>query len=102
MDKNALITIFVFFLLSNQLYNIVWEIGKSIFYIVLIIVGLSYINPSLSDTLKKYLINFINLDKTFVKTILGTFNNQAKNILNNINPNKIKTNKIKPKEPKER
>ena len=86
MDKNALITIFVFFLLSNQLYNIVWEIGKSIVYIVLIIIGLSYINPGLSETLKKYLINFINLDKTFVKTMIGGINNQAKNLLNNIKP----------------
>lgn len=97
MDKNALITIFVFFLLSNQLYNIVWEIGKSLFYIVLIIVGLSYINPSLSETLKKYLVNFINLDKTFVKTMLGTFNNQAKNILNNIKPTNIKSKEKKGK-----
>ena len=97
MEKNALITIFVFFLLSNQLYNIVWEIGKSLFYIVLIIVGLSYINPSLSETLKKYLVNFINLDKTFVKTMLGTFNNQAKNILNNIKPTNIKSKEKKGK-----
>lgn len=86
MDKKSLITIFVFFLLSNQLYNIVWEIGKAIFYIVIIIFGLNYLNPNLSDSLKKYIINFINLDKTFIKTILGTINNQAKNIFNNIKP----------------
>lgn len=95
MDKNALLTIFVFFLLSNQLYNIVWEIGKSIFYIVLIIFGLSYINPGLSETLKKYLINFINLDKTFVKSMLGNINNHAKNILNNIKPKEDKKDKKK-------
>lgn len=86
MDKKSLITVFVFFLLSNQLYNIVWEIGKSVFYIVLVIFGLNYLNPELSDTLKNYLTNFINLDKTFIKTLLGTVNNQAKNILNNIKP----------------
>ena len=100
MDKNTLITIFVFFLLSNQLYNIVWEIGKSIFYIVLIIIGLSYINPGLSETLKKYLVNFINLDKTFVKTMLGTINNQAKNIFNNIKPTEGKKSKKKKKSKK--
>ena len=86
MDKNSLITIFVFFLLSNQLYNIVWEIVKSTFYIVLIILGLNYINPRLANTLKKYLINFINLDKTFIKTILSSINIQAKNVMKNIKP----------------
>lgn len=90
MDKKSLITVFVFFLLSNQLYNIAWEIGKSVFYIILIIFGLNYLNPELSDTFKNYLTNFINLDKTFVKTILGTINNQAKNILKNIKPKEDK------------
>ena len=95
MDKNSIITIFVFFLLSNQLYNIVWEIGKSIFYIVLIIFGLNYINPTLFNNLKKYLVNFINLDKTFVKSMLGNINNHAKNIINNIKPkDKKKTTDI--------
>tara|TARA_B110000977_G_C11071147_1_gene489598 strand:+ start:287 stop:568 length:282 start_codon:yes stop_codon:yes gene_type:complete len=92
MDKKSLITIFVFFLLSNQLYNIVWEIGKAIFYVVLIIFGLNYLNPELSDSLKKYIINLINLDKTFIKTILGSINNQARNIFNNIKPKKNKEN----------
>lgn len=84
MDKNSLILIFVFFLLSNQLYNIVWEISKSLVYILVTIIGLNYLNPELSKKLKKYLINFINLDKTFILTNVNNVSNIAQNILNNI------------------
>lgn len=77
MEKKTLITIFVFFLLSNQLYKIFWEILKALLYLYAIIIGLNYLNPSLGGTLKKYLSFVLQFDKNIFQVLLSKISSEA-------------------------
>lgn len=77
MDQNTLFTIVILFLLSKHLWNIFWDIGKSLFYIVCIVIGLNVINPELSLQLQNYIEKIITLDTSILssssKFILNIF-----------------------------
>lgn len=81
MDSKLLLTIFIFFLLSNQLYRIIWEIIKSIVYLMGILLGLNYLNPELAQTIRNYITNFISLDQAFISNIANTASSVAGNLL---------------------
>lgn len=81
MDSKLLLTLFVFFLLSNQLYKIVWEILKSIVYLMGILFGLNYLNPELAQNIRTYITNFISLDQAFINNIATTATSVAGNLL---------------------
>ena len=81
MDSKLLLTLFVFFLLSNQLYNIIWEILKSIVYLMGILFGLNYLNPELAQNIRTYITNFISLDQAFINNIATTASSVAGNLL---------------------
>ena len=83
MSKEIIIFIFIMFLLSNNLYNIVWDIIKSLFYLVLALVGINFLNPSLATMIKKHIINIINLDQAFVKKTIINIKDSASEIINN-------------------
>lgn len=81
MDSKLLLTLFVFFLLSNQLYRIIWEILKSIVYLMGILFGLNYLNPELAQNIRTYITNFISLDQAFISNIATTASSVAGNLL---------------------
>jgi hypothetical protein len=76
MEKNTLITIFVFFLLSNQLYKIFWEILKALIYLYAIVIGLNYINPAVSGTLRKYLSFILQFDQNIFQILLSNISTE--------------------------
>jgi hypothetical protein len=78
MEKNTLITIFIFFLLSNQLYKIFWEILKALLYLYAIVLGLNYINPAVAGTLKKYLSFVLQFDQNIFQVVLGNISGEIK------------------------
>jgi len=71
MDKNTLLFIFILFLLSSQLLNISWDIGKGSIYIVITLLVLNTISPDTSDLIKSILIRIINFDTSIFKDILS-------------------------------
>jgi len=75
MKQNTLFTIVIFFLLSKQLWNIFWDIGKALFYIVCVVIGLKVVNPELSSEVQNYVERIIRLDNSLVsgasKIVLG-------------------------------
>lgn len=71
MDYKILLTIFILVLMSNQLWNIIWDIGKGGFYIVVLLLALTYLEPSSVDKIKKFIRKIINLDFSFVINILS-------------------------------
>ena len=83
MSKEIIIFIFIMFLLSNNLYNIVWDIIKSLFYLVLALVGINFLNPSLATMIKKHIVNIINLDQAFVKKTISNIKDSASEIIKN-------------------
>ena len=90
MEKNTLITIFIFFLLSNQLYKIFWEILKALLYLYAIVIGLNYINPAVAGTLKKYLSFVLQFDQNIFQIILSNISGELKKFFGNNNINNIK------------
>jgi len=75
MEQNTLFTIVIFFLLSKQLWNIFWDIGKALFYIVCVVIGLRVINHELSTQVQNYVERIVRLDNSLVsgasKIVLG-------------------------------
>jgi hypothetical protein len=43
MDYKILLTIFILVLMSNQLWHIIWAIGKGGFYLVVLLLVLTYL-----------------------------------------------------------
>lgn len=101
MDRKTLITIFVLFLISSQLWSMVWDIGKGVIYILLLIFALSYLNPSVADEMKNIFKKIISLDFSFATkyitagaSYLGNFLRnkiikQEQSITSNIQDNKV-------------
>ena len=71
------------FLLSNNLYNIVWDIIKSLFYLILALIGINFLNPSLATIIKNHIINIINLDQAFVKKTIINIKDSASELIKN-------------------
>jgi hypothetical protein len=65
MDRKTLITIFVLFLISSQLWSMVWDIGKGVIYILLLIFALNYLNPAVADEMKNIFKKIVSLDFSF-------------------------------------
>jgi hypothetical protein len=95
MEQNTLIIIVILILLSSQLWNILWDIGKGLLYIIFLILILNYINPVMAENIKDFVKRIFNFDMTIFKDffyklsdfILKTF---GKNIINKIeNSNSI-------------
>lgn len=62
IDKTTLIIIILMFMFSSRLWDIAWDIGKSLLYIIAIIYTINFINPDLSITLKNIIYELINVD----------------------------------------
>ena len=82
MTTRLLITIFILFLLSNNLYSIVWDIIKSFFYLVLMLIGLNFINEPLAKTIQSYLIKLISLDPSLIIATTQNISESAKEFVN--------------------
>ena len=72
MDEKTLLTIFVLILISSQLWTIVWDIGKSAFYLVVLLIVLTYINPDTAETVKGYGRRLLNLDSKLLTDSLAS------------------------------
>jgi hypothetical protein len=70
MDKNSLLLVFVLFLFSSQLWNISWNIGLSLFYMITTLSVLNLTSPDSEVSLRSMLIKLINLDSGLLKSFL--------------------------------
>jgi hypothetical protein len=73
MDKTTLIIIIIMFMFSSRLWDIAWDIGKSLLYIIAIIYTINFINPDLSISIKNIIYELINVDNknNFIINILS-------------------------------
>lgn len=85
------ILIILFFMFSNKLIDIFWDIAKSLLYLILLIFGLNIINPTLSTKLRSWIMDLIDIDSenNFLKDALMRIYNMLKiyiqDSVNNIN-----------------
>jgi hypothetical protein len=84
MNQNTLITIVVLILVSSQLWNIIWDVGKAAVYIIILLLVLSYINPEMATNIKEYIKRMINLDTSLVTNSLSSISGFILNVFNKI------------------
>ena len=111
MDKNnesytkgTILIVIILFMFSSKLFNIVWDIGKSLLYIFLIIYCLNILNPNIAKKIKEILNDIINTgnDNNIIKKVLSMISSFLLNLFNKdksddeyelYNKKKIKTKK---------
>jgi hypothetical protein len=71
--KGTVLIVFILFMFSSRLLDIAWDIGKSLIYLIIIIYGVNYLNPSLASKIKEIITDFINIDSNgyFIKDTLA-------------------------------
>jgi hypothetical protein len=72
MDQKTLLVIFILILISSQLWNILWDMGKSALYLVIFLLVLTYIDPTSADTIKKYGQRLLGLDPKLITDFLSS------------------------------
>lgn len=83
-DKGTLLIILLVFLFSHKLIDIVWDIGKSLIYLIIIIFGINYLNPQIANKIKQAINDFINIgtDKKFISdSLFKITNNSTANLI---------------------
>lgn len=82
-SKGSILIVLILFMFSSRILDITWDIGKSLIYLILIIYGINYLNPSFANKIKEIIIEFINIDSNgnFIK---NTLSNLSINVLNGI------------------
>lgn len=94
MDKNTLFIIIIFFLISNRLFKVLWDVIRGILYLLILLIGLKSLNKDLFIQVKCIVKKLLSLDLNLMMDILS---NGSKKILNMVgaNNNKIKKNQNK-------
>ncbi len=84
LDKSSLLIIVLLFMFSSKLWDIAWDIGKSLLYIIIIMYLISFVNQDLADNIKNIIHDFTNVNSTnnFVTDLIAKISGQIKSILN--------------------
>lgn len=79
MEKSTIVIIFLlFFLFSSKMWEMTWDIGKALLYIIIAIFILNYLDKELSNNIKLIIIDLMNIDS------YNTNDNQKHKFNNNI------------------
>ena len=62
MNKGTILIIILLFMFSTKILDVVWDIGKALLYIIVLVNILTYLNPQLAIKIKEIINDFINLD----------------------------------------
>lgn len=83
MDKSSILVMILLFMFSSKLWDIAWDIGKSLLYIIIILYLLSYINQDLADNIKNIIHDFtnVNANSNFVTDMLAKISSKVSNLL---------------------
>jgi len=83
LDKSSLLIIVLLFMFSSKLWDIAWDIGKSLLYIIIIIYLISFVNPDLADNIKNIIHDFTNVNSNtgFISDLLAKLTSPLKSIL---------------------
>lgn len=84
MDKSSLLIIVLLFMFSSKLWDMAWDIGKSLLYIIIIIYLIGFVNQDLADNIKNIIHDFTNVNATnnVITDLFAKLCMQLKNILN--------------------
>lgn len=84
LDKSSLLVIVLLFMFSSKLWDMAWDIGKSLLYIIIIIYLIGFVNQDLADNIKNIIHDFtsVNSSNNFITDLFAKICTQIKNILN--------------------
>jgi predicted membrane protein len=88
-SKSTILIVVVLFMFSSKLLDIVWDIGKALLYIILIIYCLNFLNPDIANKIKEIINDFINFD-TGGNILNNMVSRLSSTVLNIFKPSKIK------------
>lgn len=90
IDKMTILLILILFTFYDKLSFVIWDIGKSLIYIVLFLFGLSYLNKPFADNIKNIIYEIINIgSNNFIK---DTASSVSKSISSMIKSSSIPAN----------
>lgn len=92
-DKSTILIVIVLFMFSSKILDIVWDIGKALIYIILIVYCLNYLNPNIANKIKEIINDFINFD-TNGNILKDIMSKMSSTLLNIFKPAKIKSKEI--------
>jgi len=98
-NKLTIIIIIILFMISSNIRDITWNIGKSLLYIICILYLINYLNPIIANQIKEIIVDFINIgsESNFIKDVISNgsliimnlfrylFNSKNNNIKSNTN-----------------
>jgi hypothetical protein len=71
-SKGTILIIILLFMFSSKIFNVVWDIGKSLIYIFIIIYCLNIWNPNIAKKIKEILNDIVSTsNNSFLKNILS-------------------------------
>jgi hypothetical protein len=92
IDKMTILLILILISFYDKLSFIIWDIGKSLIYIVIFLFGLSYLNKPFADNIKNVIYEIINIgSNNFIKDTASSVSNGISNL---IKSSKIESNNI--------
>lgn len=95
MEQKTLFVIFILILISSQLWTIIWDIGKAAFYLVILLLVITYVDPDTAEVIRNYGKRILGLDTNLITDSLSGLSKFIFGIVGK-QPNKIleKSNKI--------
>jgi hypothetical protein len=87
-SKMSFILMMVLCIFSTKVWDLAWDVGKSILILITIIYVTGFFNPSISNKIKSIIGDFINIgsDTNFIKSTLSTMASGGMDIINSALP----------------
>ena len=87
-SKMSFVLMMVLCIFSTKVWDLAWDVGKSILILIIIIYVTGFINPSISNKIKSIIGDFINIgsDTNFIKSTLSTIASGGMDIINSALP----------------
>jgi hypothetical protein len=82
-NKGNILIILLLVLFSSKVWDLIWDISKSILWIIIILYGLNYFNPTLGVKLKSIITDLIGTgtENKFIKDLLSNISKHILDIL---------------------
>ena len=82
-NKGNILIILLLVLFSSKVWDLIWDISKSILWIIIILYGLNYFNPTLGIKLKSIITDLIGTgtENKFIKDLLSNISKYILDIL---------------------
>ena len=91
IDKTVILLALILFTFSNSLWDIIWNIGKSLIYLIIFIFCINLVNSSLATSIKSMINDLLNIgSNNFLKdTTSSIAQSTMKLIKSSVTNNKV-------------